>query len=345
MSNKSPSELYSDHLYGANHIYKSNRTTDLERAAYIMWSRQLTNLAINRFKWEGLPETIDIRFMELTLFYKALSVFYYNNDLNAYLAVQGSGTGYMNYLQNPVSFNIITAGGDFAGDRTQQFQSPNFISAYNPAINYEEVGKDPKQTGIPIWANYLRTPDIDVVNLYARRFAMVDRTIEINTISARQPKILKANQANQLTLTNIARQQNQGAEVIVINSEAISVDDIEVLDLSIDAKQLTELSLMKTRWWNECMGLWGIDNSNQDKKERLVSAEVDANNGQTDSFRLIQLNARRQACEWINKVHGLNISVDFNIEVEAMARQIANQNGIGKEADNGGIHNGTEESD
>jgi hypothetical protein len=325
-----PNILYSEHLYGADQRFKRNSGREDERITYLMWARQLTNLAISRFKWEGMPDTVDLRFLELTLFHHALSVFYKNNDLDVFLAVQGSGTGYMNYIQNPVSFNIITAGGDFAGDPTQQFQSPNFISAYNPAVDYDKVGEDPKQCGIPIWANALRTPDKDVVTIYARRFAMIDRTIEINTMSARRPKVLKANKETQLTLTNIKSQIDGGADFIALNAEngSMPLDDIAVLDFSIDAKQLNELSLLKARWWNECMGLFGIDNSNQDKKERLVASEVDANNGQTDSFRNIQLQSRRQACEWINKVHGLNVSVEFNIEVEAMARQMATQNNI-----------------
>jgi hypothetical protein len=329
MTNESPAEMYSKHLYGSKERYKANNGSRDEQVAYLMWARQLTSLAVNRFKWINMPKTIDVRFLEMTLFHQALAVFYYNEKLGAYLAVQGVGTGYANFIQNPVSFNIIAPGMNFAGDPTQQIQSPAFLSAFNPATDYEKIGKDAKKCGFPIWANYLRIPDIDMIEIYARRLAMVDRTIEINTVNARQPKVLKASQGDQLTLTNISRQQDNGSNIIVVNGSSVDMDSIDVLDLGIDVKQLTELSLLKARMWNEVMGLLGIDNSNQDKKERLVASEVDANNGQTDSFRFIQLNARKQACEWINDTFpDLDIDVEYNVEVEAMAKQVAMANQI-----------------
>jgi hypothetical protein len=76
------------------------------------------------------------------------------------------------------------------------------------------------------------------------------------------------------------------------------------------------------------MGLLGIDNANQDKKERLVEAEVGANDAQTDSLRFVALQARQQGIEHVNKTFGLNITVDYNTEVEAMAEAMAAQQGI-----------------
>lgn len=327
-------DIYDAHIFGAEGRYKRNTDTNNEQISYMFWVRQITNLAVNRFKWEGLPESVDVRFMEMCLFHYALSIFYHDDDLDNFLAVQGAGTAYVNMLQNPVAFTAIGPGPAFTTD--QQTMLTKTLSAYNPATNYDLIDKDPKKSAIPIWANYIRTPDLDGVMMYARRIAMIERTIEINAKNMRMPKVLKANQNNQLTLTNIARQQDQGAEVIIINGESIDMSDIDVLDLSISDTQLSSLAVQRTRWFNECMNFLGIDNSNQDKKERLVASEVDANNTQTDSFRYVQLNARRQACEQINKVHGLNISVEYNVEVEAMASQVAEQNNIGEEEkDNG----------
>lgn len=69
--------------------------------------------------------------------------------------------------------------------------------------------------------------------------------------------------------------------------------------------------IAKSKLWNECMGLLGINNANQDKKERLVAAEVGANDEQVEATRNIALNARQQACDRINDMFGLDISVDF----------------------------------
>lgn len=98
MTNQSPDMMYDEHIFGKSAKFKRNTGTRDEQAAYFLWVRQLTSLAISRFKWTNLPETIDERFLELCLFHHALSVFYYNKDLDAYQAVQASGTNYVNFL-------------------------------------------------------------------------------------------------------------------------------------------------------------------------------------------------------------------------------------------------------
>src|SRR5699024_5380892 len=67
---------------------KRNRKVTLER----MYLRVLTELSVNRFKWVGLPNTVDPRYLEMTLFYRALSLFYWDRDYGRDLAVQGTAT-------------------------------------------------------------------------------------------------------------------------------------------------------------------------------------------------------------------------------------------------------------
>ena len=70
---------------------------------------------------------------------------------------------------------------------------------------------------------------------------------------------------------------------------------------------------------NEFMGFMGINNANQDKRERLVSDEVAANNSQVGIFRADAMNAREYACELINRRYNLNVSVEWNEkEVESL---------------------------
>lgn len=68
---------------------------------------------------------------------------------------------------------------------------------------------------------------------------------------------------------------------------------------------------MKQAILRECMTLLGIENANMDKKERLVSDEVNANNQQVIASRNIWLSERKKAIEELNKKFGLNASVEF----------------------------------
>jgi hydroxypyruvate isomerase len=98
---------------------------------------------------------------------------------------------------------------------------------------------------------------------------------------------------------------------------------VQLVDLGVDTDALVNIHIVRTREWNECMGLLGIANANQDKKERLVAAEVGANDEQSDMMRYVNLNARRMACEQINTMFPkLNVSVEYNTDVDKTAQAL-----------------------
>lgn len=289
-----PDDLYTRHLYGTKFANNpgTNRKTVIER----MYQRILTELATNRFKWTGMPEEIDVRFVEQTLFYQALSVFFWNTDFEKYMSLRGGAQGYLNYQNNPTGFVVV---------------GNNFVSK---TLSAKEC--------VPIWSNYMRVPDHDIVSIYSTKLAEIDRTLEINSRNARRNKIVSASQDTKLSMQNMNRQLDEGQEVLFWQGQIPDGSLIQALDLGINPDSLEKLHILRTRLWNECMGLLGIENANQDKKERLVASEVDANNDQTSMMRYVNLNARRQAAEQINRMYGLNISVEYHTEID---REVAEQ--------------------
>jgi hypothetical protein len=310
-----------DELYSS--IFQSrlqtNSSVRREQAITQLLERNLTELAVNRFKWDGLPESIDPRFLEMCLFFNALAVVYWDKDYDKLLAVRGTGTGFINMLDNPVSFSVIGPGSLLKPDTDTapaQFRN-KIVPAYSPANHMDLDDEERRMKAIPIWANYLRSPEVDIVKVYATRLAWIDRTLEINTRNARRTKLIKGTPNLQLSMVNAARSFDQGDDIIQVTGPLQDMDFIETLDLGVNPDAYDKLSLLRTRIWNEAMTLLGIDSANQDKKERLVAAEVGANDGQTDSMRFVSLNARRQACDMINDVFNLKVSVQFMVEVEA----------------------------
>lgn len=319
-----PRDMYDAHLAGTP--FQRNPTTDRTAIIERMYQRLITELACNRFKWEGLPESIDVRFMELTLFHRALSVFYWDKDYNKFFALQGASTGFLNMMNNPTAFSVV--GNNFVGKT---------IGAYQPwKSENEDVSGEDKEKAVPIWANYLRIPDWDIMAIYSSRMAQMDRTIEVNSKNARRNKVIIAPDNLRLSAQNIIREIDEAYDNIQVNAEGPLADMqfVQAVDMGINVNDIEKLHIVRTRQWNECMGLLGIENANQDKKERLVADEVDANNDQTSMMRFVNLNARREACEIINKLHGLKVSVEYNTQVEREAQQAAEQLGINNEDEN-----------
>jgi hypothetical protein len=315
-------------LFG-NGNFSRNPGAARERNIQRMLERNLSELAINRFTYENLPDSVDRRFIELCLLFNGQIVWYWDEDFEKLLAVRGSGVGAMNFYDNPISFTTIGPGNNIiSADKATATFRPKTLSAYIPAADVDIDVKKKQRKAVGMYSNALRMPDYDIVMIYSTRLATVDRTLEINTKNARRNKIVTSSPNTTLSMVNIARQQDEGVETIQVTGQARPEDNITVLDLGILPDAYDKLSILRARWWNEAMGLLGIDNANQDKKERLVQAEVSANDGQTDSMRYVALNARRQALDYINDIWDLDIKVDFNVEVEAQAQALAAQAGI-----------------
>jgi hypothetical protein len=276
--------------YASGQGFRNNPTNNRQTMAERMYMRHLTELCVNRFEWKGLPKSIDARFLEMTLYRNGLSVFYWDNDFGRYLTLRASGQGMTNHYDNPVSFRVTG----------------------NTMINKTLSGND----CVPIWSNYMRMPDLDIVLLYSKRLADLDRTIEINSKNLRKSKLVIADENQRLSWQNINRQLEEGVEVIY-GTSALDSTQAQVFDFGADPVGVVNLQIVKSKMWNECMTMLGINNANQDKKERLVANEVDANDEQVFATRAISLNARRAACEQINRKYTypdgtpLNISVDF----------------------------------
>lgn len=299
--------VFDRHLQGTPFRRKpqSDEQAILER----MHLRVLTELSLNRFKWMGLPEEIDPRFMELNLFYNAYGLFFFDKRFGKYMFTKASMSGRLDMYDNPVRFRAF-------------------------GVNYPAVDVSTRKPspltgiGVPIYSNYLRMPDLDIVSVYSKRLANVDRTIDINTANARMNKVAFHNERTRLSVQNIDREAEQGNNSIQVrvggsfsSGEDLS-KHIAVLDMGINPEHIEKLQISRTRHFNDGCTLLGIDNSNQDKKERVNSDEVNANADQALMVRYVNLQARQQACERINEIYGLNVWVEYNTMVDKIVEKL-----------------------
>ena len=61
----------------------------------------------------------------------------------------------------------------------------------------------------------------------------------------------------------------------------------------------------------------GLDNSGVDKKERMLVSESEANSDEVLMIRNARYEQRKIACEKINDLFGLNVSVEYNEELNS----------------------------
>lgn len=311
MSNNG-SDFVSDTFYQP---FAKNVAKDRQALYEQMYIRKLSEFAIGRFKWINLPDEIDARFLELILHKNGLALFFYDDTFNRYMALRGSGSGHWNMYDNPIEYTAVGPG------YSKRLRAGNSIvnddNIYDDVALFDinRIDFDRQLTEcVPIWANYMRTPDWDIVYLYATKLAAIERTIEINVQAMRTPFLFTVDDNERLTFQNLWKQiQNGQPAIFGTNTMGNDIDSkVKLFSMPIDRELVPNLQVAKTRLWNECMTLLGINNANQDKRERLVADEVSSNNSQITIARNISMEARQYAAKQINKKYDLKIECIWN---------------------------------
>lgn len=261
----------------------------LNQQTYIDYYNRLQELALNVFEWKNLPPTVDERFLELAL-YEFGYCLYFNDDIIGNLAL------------------TCTIGG-----RLDVYRIPIYRRAY--AQNGYQKQCSTKNS-VLIFNNYLHTPTSLTIELFARRLYECERAIDVNVKAQKTPVLLTASETQRLTMKNLYMQYD-GNEPFIFGDKNMEFEGMNVF--KTDAPFVADkLQQVKHQIWNEALTFCGIENSNQDKKERMVSDEVGSNYGNVEAQRNVMLNARRQAVDKINRMFGTKIEVNFRSNLQTM---------------------------
>lgn len=265
------------------------QSAELNNKTYIDYYNRLMELALNVFEWENLPPSVDERFLELTL-YEMGYCLYFNDEIVGNLAL------------------TCTIGGQLDVYRIPVLRRAYAVNGYNKLCSTKD--------SVLIFNNYLHTPTQLTIELFARRLYEIERAIDVNVKAQKTPTLILANEQQRLTMQNLYMQYD-GNEPFIFGDKNMDIEGIK--SLKTDAPFVADkLEYLKHQIWNEALTFCGIENSNQDKKERLVSDEVGSNYGNIEAQRNVMLNARKQACKKINAMFGTNIDVHFRSNLATM---------------------------
>ena len=243
---------------------------------YFFW-RSLYQRLASRFKWK-VPDHWDKAVFEFSLYALGfVGVF----DTNKYTEDADK------------KFGIIPAPATVSGIGVQM--QPTQIRTANPYFFMPHNEDIYKGAGlIRITADYRGI--LDIVDFYAERLSMLWSTIDQSIINSRFAYIVAANSTGAAaTLKAIFDQRNSGKPLIVYDkdklkkktavskSEPLSDDDpFELLDLHVGQNYITDKLLSDYRTIMNAFDCEiGIPNNPQEKKERLVTNEVESNSAET----------------------------------------------------------------
>lgn len=270
----------------------------MNNATYTQYYNRLIELSIAMFEWTGLPDTIDPRFLELTLFKYGQAVFF-EDEVMGYLALT----------------NAVQGGFDVYG-------YPVASRAYSPYNNYQK--NLTLDDSVIIYNNYLRTSSSLDVEVFAKRLYNLDRVIDVNANAQKTPVLIKCAETQRLTMKNLYKEFDGNSPVIFGDN---GLNDANFTVLSTEAPYVADkIYQLKTQIWNEALTYLGISNINVQKKERLIEDEISRNMGGVIASRYSRLNARQNACEKINKMFGLNVWCEYRDDYRELDEELEDVN-------------------
>lgn len=249
---------------------------------YLMYRRQLLSLAENVFEFKGLPEFIDVSYLNAQLVINGSIAFFYD-DILGLLALPYANFGGLDVYGRPKQIQVYSNTG------------------YNKKLNYGEF--------VIMYDNNGHYPLLADIIQYAERIAMNTRTSDINISQQRTPRFWKTKTENLKSIQDLVNNVDSNAET-VISYDNLDLDDTTLV-LEPAPFVADKIDQHQEKIWNEFLRLIGISNLSYQKKERNIKDEINAMQGGTIASRFSRFEPRQRAIQQINKKFNMNIEVSY----------------------------------
>jgi hypothetical protein len=236
-------------------------------------------VSVNLFEWEGLPDGLDEKFIENFLFDDGQAIFFRDPSMS-YMCLKADAGANLNVYGEPLGW---------------------WATGFN-YHNYYDADKC-----VIISNNKLRLPTSQFITFYANKLYEAERTMDVNVKTCKTPFIFTCDDKDVISFKQLFAKVD-GNEPIIYTDKSLNADSLQVLQTGVKFLG-NELQDYKHAVEADLLTFLGVNNVNVDKKERLITDEAESNDELIQSFCDIQLEAREKACEEINKMFGLNVSV------------------------------------
>lgn len=248
----------------------------------IQWELVFTSV----FEWDTSSTGNDElgRYIEKYLYGLGTAIFFKNKE-GVYGVLPFATQGGINWYGEMTKWNVIGANGYQAG-----FNVTNSVRMRNNSLSMSHL-------------SYVYKQLLRLVN--------VEETLDVNVNQLKVPMIFSGDENSLLTMKNIYKKITKNDPVIYVDKR---------LEMSKEFKGVTtganyfgeQLNTLYNDIEGRLLKIAGLKYVHTEKKERLVVDEVNSNDGLSNTFLYSALKERQLACDLINEMYGLSITVDVN---------------------------------
>lgn len=262
------------------------------RNLFYAYMGQVCRLAMTRYEWIGLPDTVDALWLERTLLFEGCATIarpVADGKVGLWRAAKMVSNGALNCYDRPSSWYA------YARDI---FRFP--CNARNAVLVYDNVG--------------YRDPILPGLEMACRELVDIQKTKQVNRFWQKLPFILVTPQDMDLTAVNLLNSIMAGEPATIANP---AIRELEAYKLDMNQPYIgAELTAAEQNVWNRIYTMLGISNVTF-KTERMIEDEVDSLSEPTRMQALSGLIERRRAADRLNKAFGMDVHVVWRKDTES----------------------------
>ena len=276
----------------------------LNSDTYNDYLQRMKKICLSMFEWK-LPASMNARFLEMCLFYNGQAAMFYDDEMGFINSMAADG-GYINLYGLPTEI---------------QCYSYRFNQRRN--LYMVDTGAEKGEECILVMNNFDRTPTASAITLFAYRLAEAQRTADVNIKAQRTPVLITTDQKQYFTLKKMYEEFDGNSPAIFADKNLITADAMKAIktEAPFIANDIMDY---KKEIWNEFLTYVGLQNLNE-KKERLISNEVNSNNELINLNLQALLVPRQEACKQFNEKYGLMGEKAISVKVRSDLYNIIKQ--------------------
>ena len=281
----------------------------VNNATYFDYLERFKKIVLSLFEWEGLPDSMDARYLERCLYYTGQAAMLYMLPYG-YINTKSATAGKLNLYGLPTQIRCYSYG-EINTNRRVFSGVSDAVAKIN---GYEDDTDDERQTeAILVLNNWEGMATASTIELFAYRMYTAERAIDVNIRAQKTPYVVITNENERLSMKNALQQVDENAMVLVGERGHFDPESIRTMNTGAPyiADKLTDY---KHSIWNEFLTFIGVDNISE-KRERMISAETTSNNECVNLNLMASLKPRQKAAEQFNQKYGMNISVKLRSDI------------------------------
>lgn len=278
---------------------------------------------INLYSASRSPSTVHVKNSRLRNYFrkylmqKAISVFKWNIPKEwdkDYFLYTLYGMGFISILKTD-RYGVICQ--QCAPGGYNLYYRPSYVIVTNPLL------RETLTLNIDIDCVLLKLqPDyssiMDIVGYYADQMALASEAMGVNLVNTKSGVVFGAEgKARAESYKKMFDNLSEGDPAVVIDKKLLNDDGSpawfpftqNIKELYVTSDILSDIRKIEAMFDTEI----GIPNANTDKRERLISDEVNANNVETATRCELWMETLRKELDKANDMFGLTLSVDWRV--------------------------------